>query len=370
MTSENHPLIPKLVNGRSSRDTTDPFASDIELIMVAGPDCTVRFVSRNLVSFFSLSKTSSEGLHLCELPISDQLKSVLIAMITATHHSLEPQRASGVAIQLDGAVYMANIEVQALALSAPQAGFAINVRIPRALHQQPQTISVSAEGGQERAHTQLLQIIAHDLREPLNGIINFTGLVRTRFGASLHEDASKYLGYVEKSGIRLKDLLDGLQTYVWLDGQVARHEAVDLLELVEDLCDDLRFTIDQAGAAIRIESLPTVLGNPTLLRLVFQNLFLNAIKFRQSDVGLRITISSLNRDSGWLIGVKDNGIGIPQSHQKRIFDLFFRGHPRDGYEGGGLGLAICNRIIAYHKGFITVESQEGLGSTFWIHIPR
>lgn len=372
MSTEHHPAELRPANGMAVLALPSLAQFETQLLLIVGPDFTVRFANDAFLAFFALSKHACEGKQLADLLLPANVKSILIALLTSAVQPLEPSQDIEVPLPIEGHLDLATAGVQVLSSCEVQAGLLVNIRLSCSKQQDAQ-ISVATEKNdeaeQEQARTQLLRILAHDLREPLNGIINFTCLIRTRFGETLHQDAAKYLGYVEQSGVRLKALLDGLQSYVWLDGQVTRDEIVDLQLLVHELCEDLRFVIEQTGTSTHIEQLPTVRGNSSLLRLVFQNMLLNAIKFRQKEHALLITITAQRSDAGWVVRINDNGIGIPVAHKRRIFDLFFRGHPRAGYEGGGLGLAICHRIIKYHRGSIAVESQENMGSTFVIHLP-
>ena len=143
---------------------------------------------------------------------------------------------------------------------------------------------------------------------------------------------------------------------------------VDCAEVLDEALEALATTIENAGAKIVSDSLPTVWGDRAELLLLFENLLDNAIKFRAKEP-LRIRISAAQEQEEWCFSVRDNGIGIHLRQQRRIFEIFQRLHTREEYPGAGLGLAICARIVLHHGGRIWVKSRPSLGSTFHFTIP-
>jgi light-regulated signal transduction histidine kinase (bacteriophytochrome) len=145
---------------------------------------------------------------------------------------------------------------------------------------------------------------------------------------------------------------------------------VSLAEVISTAVENLRLPIEESGASVSIPpDLPVITGsNGELIRLM-QNLIGNAVKYRQPDRPLVITISTDRGDSGWTFTIADNGIGIAPDYFERIFDIFQRLHSRAEYEGTGIGLAVCKRIVERHQGSITVESEIGKGSVFRVILP-
>jgi signal transduction histidine kinase len=145
-------------------------------------------------------------------------------------------------------------------------------------------------------------------------------------------------------------------------------EEVDLGQVVDEVCAGLDAAMRECGARVVHSGLPSVAGDRAQFTQVFQNLLGNAIKFRSSEPPL-IDIGARLAGGTHLISVADNGIGIPESMQSRVFDVFERGHPRERYAGTGMGLAICRRALERHGGAIWVENRPEGGSVFWLSLP-
>lgn len=215
-----------------------------------------------------------------------------------------------------------------------------------------------------------IHIISHDLKEPVNTINNFSGLLMQDFADGLPPVARRYLDFVHAGGRRMKVLLDDLTDLLVLDKHMLNPESTDLGALAQQAMQDLQAAIERSGGRVELtEPLPAVTGDPTLLRIVLQNLIANGLKFVSPGAAPRVVLSG-QRDHGWVrLSVQDNGIGIPPDKQAAIFDMFHRLHSRKEYEGTGLGLSICRRIMDLHGGSIEVRSQPGSGSCFTILLP-
>ncbi len=144
---------------------------------------------------------------------------------------------------------------------------------------------------------------------------------------------------------------------------------MDMNKVVETVKNNLHVAIQEAGAQVSIEPLPTVLADESQMTQVLQNLISNAIKFRGTE-GPKVEVSARHRGHRWIIAVKDNGIGIDPKYHENIFKMFQRLHTRDKYPGTGIGLAISKKIVERHGGRIWVESEEGKGSTFFFTLPE
>lgn len=215
-----------------------------------------------------------------------------------------------------------------------------------------------------------IHIISHDLKEPVNTINNFSGLLVQDFGEGLPPVARRYLDFVHAGGRRMNVLLDDLTDLLVLDKHMLSPKPTDLNALALQTVQDLQAAIERSGGQVDMaEDLPAVTGDPTLLRIVLQNLIANGLKFVAPGETPRVQISG-QRDNGWVrLSVQDNGIGIPADKQAAIFDMFQRLHSRREYEGTGLGLSICRRIMELHGGHIDLRSQPGRGSSFTLHLP-
>jgi light-regulated signal transduction histidine kinase (bacteriophytochrome) len=149
--------------------------------------------------------------------------------------------------------------------------------------------------------------------------------------------------------------------------RVKAFELIDVNRTVEVVLQDLRETIQNTNAKITVNKLPEIMGDPVLIGQLFQNLIVNAIKFRGEE-DPEIIISGDKKDKEFLFSVKDNGIGIEKEYSKKIFVIFQRLHSKDKYPGTGIGLAICKKIVERHGGVIWMESEKGKGSTFYFTI--
>jgi light-regulated signal transduction histidine kinase (bacteriophytochrome) len=207
-------------------------------------------------------------------------------------------------------------------------------------------------------------VASHDLQEPLRKIISFSGLLTERMPDGMGADIAMYVDRIVGSAARMKQLIEDLLTFSRLDGQV-EVEPVDCAPVVESALDSLAVAVAESDATVTFdEPLPVVLANRTLMHMLFQNLIGNAIKYRSQDPP-RIHIGAQQVDGQCRLTVTDNGIGIDMAYADRIFQVFQRLHPRGRYEGTGIGLAICQRIVESCGGQIGVDSIPGAGSTFW-----
>lgn len=209
---------------------------------------------------------------------------------------------------------------------------------------------------------------SHDLQEPLRTVANFAELLNTRYADRLDGDGREFIGFVVSGAHRMRKLIDDLLAYARVDAQAPPHTDVDCNTIVSELRNDLKSAIEESGAVIDCETLHPVHGNPVQIKQVFSNLLANAIKFRRSEPP-RIRIYSAQNGERCIISIQDNGIGIPEQYQSRIFDMYERLHSSTRYQGTGMGLALCRKITGVHHGRIWVDSTEGLGSTFHFSLP-
>jgi PAS domain S-box-containing protein len=209
-------------------------------------------------------------------------------------------------------------------------------------------------------------LASHDLQEPLYTIKSFAELLEEEL--ELTGETEIYLSFMKESVNRMGDLIQDLLEHS-LIGSHGGMELVDLNKTVASVLSDLQATIAEANASITIDELPAVQGHPVELRLLFQNLVSNAIKFRQPDLPPVVHISSEKLGHLWRFSVSDNGIGIAPAYHDRIFIIFQRLHPKHEYEGTGIGLAQCKKIVELHGGKLWLESQPGEGSKFNFTLP-
>ncbi len=212
-------------------------------------------------------------------------------------------------------------------------------------------------------------VASHDLQEPLRKIAAFANLLETDYKDQLPEEAHVYLNGLQKSSTRMRTLISDLLTYSRVTTQGRPFESVSLAQMVTEALEDLQTRVEDTGATITFGKLCTVEGDPLQLRLLLQNLISNAMKYSRDGVPPVITIQSKTKNGCCTLSVSDNGIGFDEQYLDRIFTIFQRLHGRGEYEGTGVGLAICKKIVDRHNGSITAVSKPGEGATFIISLP-
>jgi PAS domain S-box-containing protein len=210
---------------------------------------------------------------------------------------------------------------------------------------------------------------SHDLSEPLRMVGSFLGLLERRAGDRLDDRSREYLRQAGDGARRMRHLIDDLLTYSRVANEEPRREQVDLKGLVDGVLAVLGPAIEAERARVLIGELPTIEAEPTQLGQLLQNLIGNAVKFHRHGVAPTVRVTARRTLGACVVTVADDGIGIPDADQERIFAMFTRLHRRDEYAGTGIGLAICRRIAERHGGRIYVESTVGEGSAFHTLLP-
>jgi PAS domain S-box-containing protein len=207
-------------------------------------------------------------------------------------------------------------------------------------------------------------IAAHDLQEPIRAIVAFSEILLRNCRAGTSSADERYLMKIEEAGLRMHRLIDDLRRYSGVRTDSVTFEVTDMEEAFTSALNNLDIAVQDSGASITHDPLPTVLFHRTWAVQVFQGLLDNAIKFRKEGVPPVVHVSAVREDGAWRFSVKDNGIGIRPEYFDKVFVLFERLHPQDVYPGTGLGLALCKRMVEQLGGRIWVESEFGTGSTF------
>ncbi|MGC1687110.1 MAG: ATP-binding protein, partial [Candidatus Acidiferrales bacterium] len=211
---------------------------------------------------------------------------------------------------------------------------------------------------------QFAYVASHDLQEPLRMVASYTQLLSRRYKGKLDADADEYIAFAVDGANRMQRLIQDLLVYsrVATKGNDLRHTSSE--EALQRALLNLSGAIEDSGALVTHDLMPTVLADQMQLVQLFQNLVGNAIKYQNPGIP-RIHISAArNGAKKWIFSVKDNGLGIEPQYFDKIFGMFQRLHKREEFTGTGIGLAICKKIVERHGGSISVESQLGLGSTF------
>lgn len=210
-------------------------------------------------------------------------------------------------------------------------------------------------------------VASHDLQEPIRTISSFASLIENNIKGKLNDDTDKHLKFISDSAERMKLLVSGLLDYSKI-GKNAPIENVIPSQIIEEILIDLSTIISETDATIKYTNLDNFNGYATEFRLLLQNLISNGIKFRLRDQAPEITISSKRIDDMVQFTIEDNGIGIEEIYKDRIFTIFQRLHSKKEYEGTGIGLAHCKKIVELHQGKIWVESTPNKGSKFFFTI--
>ncbi|MCB0277776.1 MAG: PAS domain S-box protein, partial [Calditrichaeota bacterium] len=217
---------------------------------------------------------------------------------------------------------------------------------------------------QNREMEQFVYIASHDLNEPLRTVKMMTDMILTDKPESWNAATEQKFGFIREAVVRMLSLTQGLLDYSRL-GRARHRESADCNVLVEHVRQDLAGLLRDGGGNLEWEELPVIDGYPVELRLLFQNLIHNALKFARKDLPARVKISVAFEHGYWRFAVQDNGIGFPPEFRSRIFIIFQRLNPRAEYPGSGIGLAFCQKIVHLHGGEIWADSREGEGSTFY-----
>jgi light-regulated signal transduction histidine kinase (bacteriophytochrome) len=215
---------------------------------------------------------------------------------------------------------------------------------------------------------QFAYVASHDLQEPLRMVVGFVQLLERRLGPGLDAESREFMDFAVDGALRMQRLIQDILAYSRITSRGQPPQPQDSAAALGEALTLLETRIAESAAQISVGPLPTVHADRTQLVQLFQNLIGNALKFCANGAPL-IAVNAAPDAAGWRFTVSDNGIGIAPEYRERIFGVFQRLHTRSEYEGTGIGLAICKRIVERHGGTIGVEAAPGGGSTFWFTLP-
>src|SRR5437588_6336968 len=263
------------------------------------------------------------------------------------------------------------------------------VAVARDAHGHPQyevalfddiTARKAAEAALREAHEELKRsnseleqfayVASHDLQEPLRMVSSYTQLLMRRYGDKLDGDAKEFTAFIVDGATRMKQLIEDLLAYSRVGTRDKNFKPVGAESPLERALANLRAAIQDSGATVTRDKLPTVRCDEVQLAQLFQNLIGNALKFRKPDAAPAVHVAAADRGAEWEFTVRDNGIGIEPQYFERIFMVFQRLHDKGEYPGTGIGLAIVKKVVDRHGGRIWVQSQPGAGTTFHFTMPK
>jgi signal transduction histidine kinase len=223
----------------------------------------------------------------------------------------------------------------------------------------------------ERSNKELEQfayIASHDLQEPLRMVSSYTQLLARRYRGRLDADADEFIAFAVDGANRMQSLINDLLAYSRVGTRGRGFEPTDCAAALDQALANLKAAVEESGAVVTHDPLPTVMADGSQMVQLLQNLIGNAVKFHGQNPA-RVHLSAVQKGNEWVFRVRDDGIGIDPKYAERIFNVFERLHTREEYPGTGIGLAICKKIVERHAGRIWVESQLGKGATFHFTIP-
>jgi len=222
---------------------------------------------------------------------------------------------------------------------------------------------------------------SHDLQEPLRKIRTFCDMLTARHNECLQEEARGYISRIEKSASRMQILIKDILTFSRITDEAIEYSETDLNTVIDEVLQEFQPDIDSNKVLLDRKSIPSLWAKPSLMQPLFSNLIGNAFKYRKADEILRLKIWSetsvvekkqfvTTTDNRYCrIFIEDNGIGFEQKYGEQVFEMFKRLHNNKAYEGSGIGLALCKKIVEKHHGYISVRSETGIGSTFIVTLP-
>ena len=249
-----------------------------------------------------------------------------------------------------------------------------NGQLQREIAERERTEAIVRQTAQDLARSnrdleQFAYVASHDLQEPLRAWRGYMQLLQRRYQDKLDAPAHKFIAGATDGAIRMQNLIDDLLSFSRVGTRGKEFHPANLEQALQNALKSLRIRLQETGAKVTHEPLPTLSVDATQITQVFQNLIGNALKFRADRVP-EVHVSAQPEEGQWSFAVRDNGVGIEPQYFERVFQIFQRLHTRREYPGTGIGLAICKRIVERHGGAIWVESQPGQGATFHFTIPE
>jgi two-component system sensor histidine kinase/response regulator len=212
-------------------------------------------------------------------------------------------------------------------------------------------------------------ICSHDMQEPVRMMNSYAGLLAERYESALDQNGNKYLRLITSNATRMQKMVQDILSFSRVGRESIKVETIDCAQIVDQVLEEFESVISEKGASVRRGDLPVLDTSATLMRILFQNLISNALKFQDGSHPPEIAIGSDRLEGAWRFFVHDNGIGIAPSFHNTLFTIFQRFHRKEDYPGTGIGLSTCRKFIRLCGGDISFESEPGRGTTFFFTLP-
>ncbi|MFE2525568.1 ATP-binding protein [Streptomyces sp. NPDC059382] len=209
---------------------------------------------------------------------------------------------------------------------------------------------------------QFAYVASHDLQEPLRKVSSFTQLLQRRYGGQLDAKADQYIDFAVDGANRMQTLINDLLDFSRVGRVHHTHQSVDLDTVMDRALSALSVSVEESGAVVTRDALPNLIADPTQMGMLWQNLLGNAVKFRRPGETPKIHVSAEREGDLWRFAVTDNGIGIAPEYAAKVFVIFQRLHTKDVYNGSGIGLAMCKKIVEFHGGTIGIDPEHADGT--------
>ena len=339
---------------------------NVEAIVITDSHGDIEWVNNTFSTLTGYAKADILEKNLGFLFVSGQYETMCQKLNEANHHEVETWIR-----HKDGSKFPAEATLSAVRSDADMITHHVLEfsDITEFLHARIELIRRTEELSRSNKELeQFAYVASHDLQEPLRMVASYTQLIAQRYRGKLDTDADEFINYAVDGAIRMQAIINDLLMLSRVSTRSTAFSKVDAKAALDKALANLRLVIEETGATIICDSLPTLNADGSQLAQLFQNLIGNAIKFCGSN-SPRVEIGAEQQDGEWVFHVRDNGIGIAPEYFERIFLMFQRLHTKKEYPGTGIGLTICKKIVERHGGRIWIESEQGKGTTFYFTIP-
>jgi PAS domain S-box-containing protein len=358
---EDPPVDTKAMEAPSTRYLASILENARDAILSTDVDGVVRSANRGAERLFNTPADQLIGVHLAEI-VGGQWAQVLPEMVRQVRARAHVERDVACHLEDGTAVHVGLVLATINDADGRQVGVSA---IGRDITEH--TIALAALARSNADLEQFAFVAAHDLQEPLRKILMLESILEEWHPGG--DEAADHLERIRDTAEGMQRLIRDLLSFAKATTTPQNFMRVELDEVIDAVFEDLEHVIEMSGARVQIGSLPQVSGDPRQLRQLFGNLVSNALKFRSADQPPEIEVSGRAEGGFGIVHVADHGIGFDERFLERMFAPFQRLHPKGRFEGSGIGLAICRKIVQRHGGEMEAHAQPGAGATFTVRIP-